>query len=240
MSLLVNTTYRSQEKEIMDDLSMEGSLLRDTLDKIATINRLLGGNNVTLKGLKKILKSHPKGATVTIIDLGCGQGDILREAAKLGKKSGYDFKLIGIDANADTIAYAKELSVEYPQINFKQIDIFSTEFEKLEYDIVLATLFFHHFKEPELINFLKKITAYAKTGVVVNDLHRSKMAYYLYQFIMLPVRNQMVKYDGAISILRGFKKSDLVEMSNKINVSYSVQWKWAFRFLWILKPLKKS
>lgn len=235
MSLLVNTANRSEEKEIMDDLSMSGSLLRDTLDKIATINKLLGGNSVTLKGLKKIIKNHPKQTVITIVDLGCGQGDILREVAKLGEKLGYNFQLIGIDANEDTICYAKELSLMYPQINFKQIDIFSTEFEKLEYDVVLATLFFHHFKDFELVSLLKKITLRAKKGVVVNDLHRSKAAYYLYKFIMLPVQNNMVKYDGAISILRGFKRGDLIKMSNKINVSYSVQWKWAFRFLWILK-----
>lgn len=238
MSLLVNTTYRSDKQEIMDDLSMEGSLLRDTLDKIATINRFLGGNRVTLTGLKRLIKNHPKSTPITIIDLGCGEGDVLRDVAKLGKKEGYHFKLIGIDANADTIAYAKELSLEYSQISFKQIDIFSTEFETLKYDVALATLFFHHFKNPSLISFLKKLISNASKGVVVNDLHRSKMAYYLYKVIMLPVKNEMVKYDGAISILRGFKKSDLVKLSTKLNANYNIQWKWAFRFLWILTAKK--
>lgn len=234
MSLLVNTTHRSEEKEIMDDLTLEGSLLRDTLDKIATINRFLGGNNVTLSGLKKMLKNHPKDKLVTIIDLGCGNGDILRDIAKLGSKLGYSFKLIGIDANADTIAYARELSKAYSELSFEQIDIFSKDFDKLEYDIALATLFFHHFKEPELIVFLNKLINKAKQGVIVNDLHRNKIAYYLYKLIMLPVNNKMVKQDGLISILRGFKKNDLKKMSQKLKATYNIQWKWAFRFLWLL------
>ncbi len=238
MSLLVNTTHRSEEKEIMDDLTLEGSLLRDTLDKIATINRFLGGNNVTLSGLKKMLKNHPKDKLVTIIDLGCGNGDILRDIAKLGSKLGYSFKLIGIDANADTIAYARELSKAYSELSFEQIDIFSKDFDKLEYDIALATLFFHHFKEPELIAFLNKLINKAKQGVIVNDLHRNKLAYYLYKLIMLPVNNEMVKYDGSISILRGFKKNDLEQMSQKLRATYDIQWKWAFRFLWVLAKKK--
>lgn len=238
MSLLVNTTHRSEEKEIMDDLTLEGSLLRDTLDKIATINRFLGGNNVTLSGLKKMLKNYPKDKLVTIIDLGCGNGDILRDIAKLGSKLGYSFKLIGIDANADTIAYARELSKAYSELSFEQIDIFSKDFDKLEYDIALATLFFHHFKEPELIAFLNKLINKAKQGVIVNDLHRNKLAYYLYKLIMLPVNNKMVKYDGSISILRGFKKNDLEQMSQKLRATYDIQWKWAFRFLWVLVKKK--
>jgi hypothetical protein len=41
--------------EIMDDFTMQGALLRDTLDKLEIINRFLGGNSVTIKGLKKLI-----------------------------------------------------------------------------------------------------------------------------------------------------------------------------------------
>jgi len=230
MSVLVDTTYRSEETEIMDDLSLKGPLLRDTLDKLATINKFLGGNNVTLNGLKTLLKNHPKEKPVTIIDLGCGGGDILRDVAKLGRKLGYNFKLIGIDANADAMEYANILSKEYPELSFEQIDIFSEDFEKLDYDIALATLFFHHFKEPELVGFLQKLIDKATLGVVVNDLHRNRLAYYLYKLITLPVTNEMILKDGLISILRGFKKKDLVQMSEKLKITYQIKWKWAFRF----------
>lgn len=238
MKLLVDTTYRSQQKEIMDDLTLEGSLLRDTLDKIAVINKFLGGNQVTLAGVKRLIISNnvSKNKIITIIDLGCGEGSILRDLAKWGANNGYRLKLIGIDANLDTINYAKQLSVDYPEIEYAQIDIFSEAFDKLEYDIALATLFFHHFEAKALADFLSKLVTKATIGVVVNDLHRHKLAYYLYQLIMIPVRNTMVKIDGSISILRGFKKKDLLEMSQQVHAKVSISWKWAFRYLWILEP----
>ena len=99
MSFLVDTSNRSPETEIMDDFTMEGVLFRDTLDKLKTINRFLGGNSVTIKGLKKLLKNQSKNKTITIIDLGCGNGDMLRYVSKFGRKNNYSFKLIGIDAN---------------------------------------------------------------------------------------------------------------------------------------------
>ena len=86
MSFLVNTTYRTHEEEIMDDFSINGPILQDALDKLATINKLLGGNNVTLNGLKVILKNQSKNAVYTIMDIGCGGGDMLRYDRRIWKK----------------------------------------------------------------------------------------------------------------------------------------------------------
>lgn len=235
MSFLVDTSNRSSETEIMDDFTMKGVLFRDTLDKLEIINRLLGGNKVTIKGLKELLKNKSKNKIITIVDLGCGHGDILRDIAKFGRKNNYTFRLIGIDANIAAIAYAKELSCEYSELSFKAIDIFSEDFKKQSYDIVLCTLFLHHFKNNELISFLKMAIERATIGVVVNDLHRHKLAYYLFKLIGLFVKNKMIREDGLTSILRAFKKKDLENISKQIKVYFSIQWKWAFRYLWILK-----
>ena len=235
MSFLVDTSNRSSEMEIMDDFTMEGALFRDTLDKLEIINRFLGGNSVTINGLKKLLKNQSKNKTITIVDLGCGNGDILRDVAKFGRKNNYSFKLIGIDANLAAIEYAKELSKEYSELSFKTIDILSEDFKKQSYDVVLCTLFLHHFKNEELISFLKTTTNKAMIGVVVNDLHRHKLAYYLFKLIGFFIKNKMVRQDGLTSVLRAFKKKDLENISKKIKVHFSIQWKWAFRYLWILK-----
>ena len=235
MNFLVDTSNRSSEIEIMDDFTMKGVMLRDALDKLGIINRLLGGNKVTIEGLKELLKNQSKTEVITIVDLGCGHGDILRDIAKFGRKNNYSFKLIGIDANFATIEYAKELSKEYSELSFKAIDIFSEDFKKQSYDIILCTLFLHHFKNNELILFLKKTVLKATIGIVINDLHRHKMAYYLFKFIGFFVKNKMIQKDGLTSILRAFKKKDLEKISKQIKVHFSIQWKWAFRYLWILK-----
>ena len=235
MSFLVDTSHRSSEMEIMDDFTMEGVIFRDTLDKLEIINRFLGGNTVTIKGLKKLLKNQSKKKTITIVDLGCGHGDILRDVAKFGRKNNYSFKLIGIDANFAAIEYARELSKEYSELSFEMIDIFSEDFKKQSYDIVLCTLFLHHFKNEELISFLKTTIEKATIGVVVNDLHRHKLAYYLFKLIGFFIKNKMVRQDGLTSVLRAFKRKDLENISIQMKVQFSIQWKWAFRYLWVLK-----
>ena len=235
MSYLVDTSCRSSATEIMDDFTLKGVKFRDALDKLETINRLLGGNSVTIKGLKKLLKTSSKNKTITIVDLGCGHGDILRDVSKFGRKNNYRFKLIGIDANYAAVEYARELSVDYPELSFETIDIFSEDFKIQTYDVVLCTLFLHHFKSEELISFLKPTLQKVKIGAVVNDLHRHRLAYYLFKLIGLFIKNKMVREDGLISVLRAFKREELETILTQVQVPFSIQWKWAFRFLWILK-----
>ena len=235
MSFLIDTSSRSSAAEMMDDFTIEGSVLRDTLDKLETINRLLGGNSATLKGVKKILLKSSKTKTITIVDLGCGHGDILRDVAKFGRKNSYKFKLIGIDANNAAIDYAKALSKDYPELSFETIDVFSEDFKKQTYDVVLCTLFLHHFKNNEIIPFLKSTVQKASIGVIVNDLHRNKLAYYLFKMIGLFIKNKMVREDGLTSVLRAFKRNELETILTKTGVNFSIQWKWAFRYLWVLK-----
>jgi 2-polyprenyl-3-methyl-5-hydroxy-6-metoxy-1,4-benzoquinol methylase len=235
MALFIDTTYRSNKTEIMDDFTMKGELLRDTLDKLGKINKLLGGNSVTLNGIRQLLEGKPKDKTYAIIDLGCGHGDILRLIADFGRKEGYNFQLIGIDANQDAIDYASELSVEYPELSFENKDIFSEDFQNMNYDIALATLFLHHFKTDELEVLLKQLASRAKLGLVINDLHRSEIAYGLFKLLSLVISNQMIIDDGLTSILRAFKRKDLENLAQKLNLKSEIRWKWAFRYQWLIK-----
>ena len=177
--MYINTKYRSNAPEIMDNFALEGEILKDALDKIAKINQLLGGNKLSLLGLRDLIVSIPKSQQITIVDVGCGNGDMLRALANFGISNNYNFQLIGIDANSYTVNYATTLSVDYPNISFRCEDVFSHDFENLKYDVVLCTLTLHHFKDSEIINLMSIFNANSRVGIVINDLHRSVVAYRL-------------------------------------------------------------
>lgn len=236
MTTKINTKYRTEETEIMDDFSLHGEELRDALDKIASINQLLGGNQLTLQGVKKLIPTQDE---ITIVDVGCGNGDMLRTLADFGLKNNYKFNLIGIDANDFTINYAAKLSETYSNITYKCEDIFSESFMQLQYDIVLCTLTLHHFKNDQINYLLQLFYKRARIGIVINDLHRSIIAYRAFQLICFLFRlNRMSREDGLISILRGFKKQELIDFSKKNQFkNYTIHWKWAFRYQWIIKKI---
>lgn len=234
--MALDTTYRTDLEESMDDFSMDNDGLVTALDDIARINQLLGGNSVTLDGVQHLIKDLPKDQTITIMDFGCGSGDMLRMLSKFGAENNLKFQLIGIDANEATIRHAEKCSIDFENITYLSEDIFLYDFSKYKIDIALITLTLHHFKDDEILKILRVILNLVQKGIVVNDLQRSKLAYRLFQMIIFIFRlEKMTANDGLISILRGFKKEDLQNYSKDLGLKkYSINWKWAFRYQWII------
>ena len=234
--MIINTKFRSDKTEIMDDFALKGEILREALDKIAKINQLLGGNGLTLQSVKHFLKNLDSSKKIIIADIGCGNGDMLRKIADYGLKNNLNFELIGIDANNYTINYARKLSENYKNISYDCIDIFNNKFDDLKYDIALCTLTLHHFNENEILKLMNIFYKNATIGIIINDLQRSLISYRLFQILCFVFRlNDMSKHDGLTSILRGFKKKELINFSEKLKFKkYSIQWKWAFRYQWMI------
>ena len=226
-----NLSNRSQEIEIMDDLNCSGEVVNQTLRELDKINHLLGGNRVTLKGVKNLLKDRRPGSNISIADLGCGSGDMLKRIADQNRKKDITFNLLGIDANPNIIDFARS-TCSHNQVRFETIDIFSNEFKSKKFDIILGTLFFHHFASEQLVVFFRQLKHQATIGIVINDIHRHPFAYYSIKLLtQLLSKSAMVKFDAPLSVRRAFRKKELIDIMDRSGIkNYSLRWMWAFRW----------
>ncbi|MCB0486907.1 MAG: methyltransferase domain-containing protein [Cyclobacteriaceae bacterium] len=230
-------SQRSQHIEIMDDLNCQGEVVEQTLRELEVINRLLGGNHVTINGIQKLLSDNiQNNKTLTIVDLGCGGGDILKEISRWANKHNINVRLVGIDANPFIVRFAENNCSDYRDIEFRVDNVFDANFQSQSFDIIVATLFTHHFSSQELSQLLSTLNRQAKIGVVINDLHRHWFAYHSIRILTrLFSRSKMVKFDAPLSVLRAFRKDDLVEVLNQAGIKhYILRWKWAFRWQLII------
>ncbi|MCB0847406.1 MAG: methyltransferase domain-containing protein [Bacteroidetes bacterium] len=231
---------RSELREVMDDLDLEGEILQKALRQLAIINTWLGGNRVVVNGLKKMVRDIPSAELskpLEIVDLGCGGGDALRSVARWARRKKIPVKLTGVDANDFTVEYAKELSRNYPEITFIKADCFSSRFLDQSFDFTLCSLFLHHFSDRELNARLKDIKKISRRGVIINDLQRHWLPFYLFRvFAWLLFASKMVIYDGSVSILRGFTREEWINKLLKMEPkSWVIRWKWAFRHQILIK-----
>jgi len=226
---------RSTEPELMDDLQSGGEVIEQTLREIETINKLLGGNNVTLKGISTLITDKNK--TWRIVDIGCGGGDMLRQIARWARKRSIRVELVGIDANPHVVAFAAERCKDHPEITFQQMDVLAPSFENVSCDILTATLFLHHFKDEELVKLLCQFQTQAREGLVINDLHRHWLAYRSINVLTaLFSKSPMVKYDAGLSVLRGFRSSELRTLLRFSRIThYTLRWMWAFRWQLVVR-----
>ncbi|HTJ52269.1 MAG TPA: methyltransferase domain-containing protein [Cyclobacteriaceae bacterium] len=230
---------RSNDIEIMDDLNCQGEVVDQTLRELEVINKLLGGNYVTIDGIEKLLKNKNESTPISICDLGCGGGDILKLIAQWASRKNKSLKLTGIDANPNIIRFANDNCKAYPQIEFEAVDIFSDQFESRKYDIIIGTLFFHHFSSEQLASFFKQIRNQAVIGIVINDIHRHWFAYHSIKFLTrIFSKSAMVRFDAPLSVLRAFKKRELIQIMQQAGIeNYTIKWMWAFRWQLCIKTL---
>ncbi|MFW5832456.1 MAG: hypothetical protein ACOCVA_09380, partial [Prolixibacteraceae bacterium] len=100
-------------------------------------------------------------------------------------------------------------------------------------DIVHCSLFCHHLTDDELVRLLKKMNSAVRTGFVINDLQRNRMAYFGAK-IMTTLLNgsSLSKNDGPVSVLRGFKQQELNALMKKAGINnFSIHRRRGFRFL---------
>jgi 2-polyprenyl-3-methyl-5-hydroxy-6-metoxy-1,4-benzoquinol methylase len=222
---------RSFQSELLDAPGIPKELLFQNLKELNFINRLLGGHNVTIAGIKKLLLDKNK--TYHIVDIGCGGGDAMKCIADWAKKNSYKVKLTGVDFNSDAIDYVKNSCKDYPEIGGINKDY--KEFLKTDktIDIIHCSLFCHHLNDDELFELFCCIKQYAKTGFVINDLHRQWFAYYSIKFLTRLLNgSSLVINDAPLSVLRGFKHVELKKTVAKAEVkNVEIKWMWAFRYL---------
>lgn len=227
-----NFKIRSEEEEIMDDFSIDDDGLHRTLRELEIINKWLGGNAITIQALNKILPQFNGSQNpLKIVDLGCGSGDMLRLIYDTFGKD-YDLELIGVDANSAVVRHAEEKNNDHYPIQYQTVDILSKGFKNQSYDIVLCTLFLHHFSENTLIEILSSLKKQTKQALIINDLHRHFLAYHsIHLLTTLFSRSYMTRYDAKLSVLRAFSKKEITKALKESGwTQFSIQWKWAFRW----------
>ena len=228
---MIDFSRRSPDTEIMDDLEYAGEMMDKTLAELEIINRWLGGNRVTINGISKLLKGTSSN-NLKVVDLGCGRGDMLLLIDSWSKKYDVKLQLTGIDANQYVINAARKRLSGFPHIRLQAVDVLSPDFQKEQFDIVIGTLFYHHFTDEQLIAFFSRLKKQVAIGFLINDIHRHSLAYYSIKLLtLLFSRSSMVKYDAPLSVLRAFSRKELSNILRSAGIeNFTIKWKWAFRW----------
>lgn len=220
---------RSYQKELLDGNDIPFEDIRQNMRELDTINKILGGHRVTLKGINYLSKFLPEKPVIHIAEIGCGDGNNLRQILRWAAKNNLETQLTGIDINAECIRYAREwdqYNIQYIALDYKEV-----EFEAKP-DIIFSSLFCHHFTDEELVDMLKWMEQNSALGFFINDLHRHSIPYYSIRFLTtLFSKSYLVKNDAPLSVKRGFKKKDWEKLFQKAGLPLNCKWCWAFRWL---------
>lgn len=219
--------------ELLDRSDIPFDAIAKNMSELEFINRWLGGHAITLAGVKELTGDKKQ---IHICEIGCGGGDNLLAIQRWCRKRNIRLTITGIDINPDCITIAKQ-KFHGEDVAFISSDYQFVQFTGQKPDIIFSSLFCHHFTEEQLKKVLGWMHTNGSSGFFVNDLHRHPVAYYSIKFLTsIFSQSYLVKNDAPLSVLRGFSRRDWEAiLRNSGIIHYRLKWKWAFRWLLIIK-----
>jgi SAM-dependent methyltransferase len=224
---------RSDEVEWLDGTGVNPVELESVLRDLASFNQTFLGHYPLLRWLSRAIQAAPKGASLTLIDVGCGYGDLLRTIRHWSRRRDIELTLVGVDLNPETVRIAQAATSDEDRIDFQVMNIFDLG-TTMSVDFIISSLMAHHLLDREITEFLRLMERTARRGWAICDLQRH---WFLYHFIGLAARlarlHPMVVRDGQTSVTRSLTRPEWKKLIAEAGISpadATIQW-FFFRFL---------
>jgi len=188
----------------MDSEELDEATYVDVVHDLAKVNRITMAARPTLDFLSRAVGDRN---SFRLLDVGFGDGDMLRQIARWAQKRGIEAELVGIDLNRRSLAAARDPVHDDLNIDYRIGDYADLAGEG--WDCVVSSLVAHHMTRPQLTAFLRFMDSEARAGWLVNDLHRHGFAYFGYPLLAALMRwHPIVKHDGRMSIARSYRPAE--------------------------------
>jgi 2-polyprenyl-3-methyl-5-hydroxy-6-metoxy-1,4-benzoquinol methylase len=229
---------RSTEAEWMDGDDLSGEQFAAVVADLASVNTVTLARVPTLAFVARALRAVPLGTPVTILDVGFGDGDMLRAIARrFGDRPG--LRLVGYDINPRSEPAARARTSADLSITYRTGDAFAID-QGERVDLVISSLVTHHMRDAEIIRFLAWMEARTARGWFVNDLHRHWIAYHGFRLLGAVARwHPVVRHDGAVSVARSFRRADWERLIAEAGLDRAtVSLRWYLPFRWCIGRLR--
>jgi 2-polyprenyl-3-methyl-5-hydroxy-6-metoxy-1,4-benzoquinol methylase len=184
-----------------------------TLDRFSLVNRLLTRSK-TLH-LMKIIPDMEKDKKHIYLDAGSGGGDVGDWFATTCKRLGLDVQIYCIDNDKRAINYSSSKYQNRTNIHFIHSELSETLLNEIRPDYIYAGHLAHHLDDKKLKEVLALLIKAGRKKIIINDIYRNKISYLLYMLFSWPFSlGNFIYKDGLISIKKGFKPGDLLELAN--------------------------
>ena len=209
---MVDLSVRSNETELMDDLSRPDSEFVEAYNELTAVNKHLGG----IRAVERFL---PEDA-MSVLDVaagGCDVGEALASRRKC--------RVVSLDMNPRGLKMARQTA---PVAG----DALQLPFADRTFDAVICSLFFHHLTTAECVSVLREMWRVASRIVIVNDLHRNRVAHASIRVLSaLFSRSTMFRNDSAASVRRAFRPAELVDVAKTAGVPARVYRSFPYRLV---------
>ena len=196
---------RRRGPELLDSPAADTALATRSLRDVARSNWWFGGASAVIAELKPLLDAASRGATLTLLDVGTGAGDIPALARRVAARRGIRLETIGLELSA-ALAAASAARGGHAAAG----DARALPFAGGSVDVVTCSQVLHHFEAADAARLLAEMTRVARLRVIVSDIRRAwAAAGGLWLASWALGFHPVSRHDGVVSVLRGFRAAEL-------------------------------
>jgi len=162
-------------------------------------------SNAVFGGVAPVLRAVRESQARTVLDVGCGSGDIPLALVRAAERSGTHVSVTCLDRSEQMLAIAQKMTAAHPDLHFVHGEGEALPFPDASFDVVMCNLALHHFEPMAAEQLLRELRRVARLTPIVCDLRRSSLAYAaarLYTTVL--TRNRLTKNDGPLSVRRAY------------------------------------
>ena len=197
---------RAIAEELMDADDLDAETYAAVVGDLAKVNVVTMAARPTLGFLARAV-ARVNGAPLRVLDVGFGDGDMLRRIARWAARKGHAVELVGIDLNPRSELAARAHTPPGMAIRWVTGDYADLAGEP--WDVVISSLVAHHMTHSQLVDFLRFMDSHARVGWLVNDLHRHRFAHSGFPLLAtLAGWHRIVRHDGTLSIARSYRPAE--------------------------------
>src|SRR3989442_2348395 len=207
---------RSYELEHLDKGDYTPEEYEGCIVELQRVNQWLGDARALRHSLLNEIERSGI-SSFSVLDVGAGSGELLRVISQWARNNNNHARLVGLELNARSARAISDAGGESrvsAEITALRGDALCLPFADGSFDYSMCSLFTHHFKDEQVIAILRELARLAQRRIFVIDLHRHPLAYFFYTTAgHLFLHNRLIREDGALSILRGFKPGELERLA---------------------------
>ena len=208
---------RAQADELMDADDLPADVYAAVVADLARVNVVTMAARPTLRFLARAARGADR---LRILDVGFGDGDMLRRIARWAAKRRLPVELVGVDLNPRSEAAARAHTA--PELPIRWITGDYADLAGGGWDVILSSLVAHHMTHDQLIAFLRFMEAEATRGWLVNDLHRHGFAHAGFPLLARIARwHPIVRHDGTLSIARSYRPAEWPPLLAEAGISHA-------------------
>jgi SAM-dependent methyltransferase len=193
--------HPAEQDEQMDAADLDSDVYAEVLADLAKVNRWTFTARPTLDFLKRALRER---TSFSLLDVGFGDGDLLRAIARWAEKRDVTARLTGVDLNPGSAGIAAAKTPDRFDIEYLSGDYL--DHVNHGFDFIISSQVAHHMTHDQLQTFLRTMEARARRGWQISDLHRHRFAYHGFPLLARIMGwHRIVRQDGQLSIARSLR-----------------------------------